>query len=406
MSPGPEPPSQLLASLLETDVLLGLALSLVFGLVWLRHHRPALALWALTWATLPLALSASRADRGEGTGARLASFLAVAGVLHGLLLVTAAWHEARGGRSWRVWLVAVAAVGAGALALGALSPSERARDALVVFPAVSSLAGGILLMAADARGGFGRRLAASGLVALGLTHLMLSSLRSASLETLVSPRVAIVAEPLGLVGLLVAGLALLVARAEDAERALAGAHSSLDGLRRSLAASAAADPLTGFFSRRAFRELVDHVRDGSTTSRGCVLVLDMDGLKRINDTQGHSMGDKAIFRMARVTEAALRSGDLPIRWGGDEFVVVLPGAGLREAEALRNGIQTSLLKEGISVSGGLSVYGPDLDIVLALREADRLMYVAKRQRREAREAATVQLRLPLDERAASTPPGS
>jgi diguanylate cyclase (GGDEF)-like protein len=115
------------------------------------------------------------------------------------------------------------------------------------------------------------------------------------------------------------------------------------------------------------------------------------------------MGDKAIFRMARVTEAALRAGDLPIRWGGDEFVVVLPGATLPDAEGMRNTIQSGLQREGLLASGGLSPYGPDMDIVLALREADRLMYVSKRQRREAREASVVQLRLPLDENAVRTP---
>src|SRR5678815_298156 len=86
------------------------------------------------------------------------------------------------------------------------------------------------------------------------------------------------------------------------------------------------DALTGLANRRAFRRrLTDDLRRarryGSPVS---LLLVDVDGLKRINDERGHSAGDRVIRRVADAITATLREADLGARWGGDEFAVLMP----------------------------------------------------------------------------------
>jgi diguanylate cyclase (GGDEF)-like protein len=155
------------------------------------------------------------------------------------------------------------------------------------------------------------------------------------------------------------------------------------------------DPLTECFTRPVFRELVDRVRGGQDHESGVVLVFDMDGLKRINDLSGHSAGDKAIRRTGLAIKRRLREKDLALRWGGDEFVVVLRGASMAEGRQMRRRILATLRREGLSASAGSATYGSENDIVVALREADARMYAVKRHRQRARVPAPRQLDLPF-----------
>ena len=87
------------------------------------------------------------------------------------------------------------------------------------------------------------------------------------------------------------------------------------------------DSLTGVANRRAFDEaltveIARAERDGSTMS---VAMVDLDGLKRINDRFGHLEGDRVLAEVARALERSIRTGDRCFRWGGDEFAVLLPG---------------------------------------------------------------------------------
>jgi diguanylate cyclase (GGDEF)-like protein len=164
---------------------------------------------------------------------------------------------------------------------------------------------------------------------------------------------------------------------ESTQRALATSNAHLQEAEHRLKILAETDPLTGCFNRRVFRELVDGLRSGREGPQGAVLMLDMDDLKYINDRQGHAAGDEAIRRAAEAIRGHTRASDIVVRWGGDEFVVVIPGASGAYAQARRDEVANALALIGLPASAGLAVYEEGKDIMVAVEEADREMYAAK-----------------------------
>jgi len=93
------------------------------------------------------------------------------------------------------------------------------------------------------------------------------------------------------------------------------------------------DWLTGLHNRRYFEEtLADHIAAATRYDRELSLVLfDLDGFKKINDTQGHAAGDEALRKFAALLEKSARKADIVCRFGGDEFAVILPETKLADA---------------------------------------------------------------------------
>src|SRR5438132_12485238 len=91
-----------------------------------------------------------------------------------------------------------------------------------------------------------------------------------------------------------------------------------------LAASARTDPLTGRANRRAFEQALEQRLSRDAQEPFAVLMLDVDGLKQVNDAHGHAAGDAVLKRVASVLSSDLREADLATRWGGDEFVLLMP----------------------------------------------------------------------------------
>jgi diguanylate cyclase (GGDEF)-like protein/PAS domain S-box-containing protein len=145
------------------------------------------------------------------------------------------------------------------------------------------------------------------------------------------------------------------------------------------------DPLTGLYNRRRFAaELQRHLRHGERYgARGALLLIDIDGLKQINDRLGHAGGDRAILATAGRLRSRLRASDIVARVGGDEFAVLLAEAGPGQSEAVAASLAgdkqvVSEEKELPTLSIGVTALrGPDPDV--AMKRADSAMYIAKRR---------------------------
>jgi diguanylate cyclase (GGDEF)-like protein/putative nucleotidyltransferase with HDIG domain len=153
-----------------------------------------------------------------------------------------------------------------------------------------------------------------------------------------------------------------------------------------LAASARTDPLTGLANRRAFEQALEQRLAGAEPETFAVLMLDVDGLKQVNDARGHAAGDAVLKRVASVLSSDLRETDLATRWGGDEFLLLMPGVDQVGALSLARRIGGTLLNPDdpagrISVSIGTAAFPADgMTAVSLLAAADRSMYLEKRQR--------------------------
>lgn len=152
---------------------------------------------------------------------------------------------------------------------------------------------------------------------------------------------------------------------------------------------ASIDPLTGLFNRRpTLIRLTDQVAAASAgDATATALVLDLDRFKNLNDTLGHEAGDDALRRVAAILTSLVRPGDLVCRWGGEEFLVLLPrideAAALQTAERLR----ARVAERGVTVSIGVAEVHPSDSVTTWVARADAAMYAAKQQGRNRVVAA-------------------
>ncbi len=165
---------------------------------------------------------------------------------------------------------------------------------------------------------------------------------------------------------------------------------------------AVTDPLTGlpntrFLYAHAGREIARAARLGSSVS---MLLLDLDNLKPINDSFGHQAGNRALCEVAAVLRRAIRPYDICVRYGGDEFIVLLSDCGADQAELKRIELQKAveampfsvgdLLRLRLSISVGAAVFPLDGDTYEALLQvADGRMYDDKAARKRAKSARPV-----------------
>jgi len=140
------------------------------------------------------------------------------------------------------------------------------------------------------------------------------------------------------------------------------------------------DPLTELWNRRAFEDRYQALTAGEILPAPTLLMLDVDHFKSVNDGFGHDAGDRALIGVADAIRSALRPDDFAARYGGDEFVALLPDSPGEVAgeigERIRQHVLTSLTDPAITVSIGISV--PDhADRRLAALDVDRALYQAK-----------------------------
>ncbi len=153
------------------------------------------------------------------------------------------------------------------------------------------------------------------------------------------------------------------------------------------------DPLTGLYNRRYMMMTLDQEmertrRTGLPTS---LIMLDLDHFKRLNDTYGHQFGDAVLVRVAVLLKENIRKLDVPCRYGGEEFAVILPGTRLPQAVRLADRLCDTLAKswkeprggKGLTASFGVETFTgrDDLTPKAFLQQADRWLFLAKAQGR-------------------------
>jgi len=160
----------------------------------------------------------------------------------------------------------------------------------------------------------------------------------------------------------------------------------VDELTAILAARATRDPLTGLPNRAAFTETLRHeVRASTRTAPPAVLLIDLDGFKGVNDSDGHLAGDAVLVGVGELLREQVRTGDLACRLGGDEFAVLLPRTSTAQAAKVARRILTASRQDDrlksastrvrFSIGVGWLANPDDGDALVAV--ADAAMYAAK-----------------------------
>lgn len=143
------------------------------------------------------------------------------------------------------------------------------------------------------------------------------------------------------------------------------------------------DHLTGLPNVRALEQAVARY---SEADKGCLLLLDLDNFKRVNDTYGHLTGDEVLRRVAKAMLREVRAGDLLCRYGGEEFAVLMHNCSLAQATLVAERLRTAVYGEWVdlgydrvrvTVSGGLVPLDPAGSYDEQFATADRLLYRAK-----------------------------
>ncbi len=153
------------------------------------------------------------------------------------------------------------------------------------------------------------------------------------------------------------------------------------------------DPLTGFYNRRFLQEISNNLtaqvkRRGSALG---ILAIDIDFFKQVNDTYGHDVGDEVLKEIAKTIKASIRESDIPVRYGGEEFLVILmdvkPGFSLSVAEKIRKAVEDKVISAGTvnlkkTVSIGVSEFLTDSEkFWQCIKFADIALYRAKEEGR-------------------------
>ena len=145
------------------------------------------------------------------------------------------------------------------------------------------------------------------------------------------------------------------------------------------------DALTGLHNRRYFHETLarECARAHRYTRRLALIVFDLDDFKDVNDKVGHLAGDAVLAEAAERVREVIRSADIPCRVGGDEFAVILPEAGIEQAEQLFGRLQATISGRAIGqagrlhISAGVAELKPEDDSITFFERADDALYRAK-----------------------------
>lgn len=164
--------------------------------------------------------------------------------------------------------------------------------------------------------------------------------------------------------------------------------TQLVNMNRSLDLATRVDPMTGLANRRAIMEMLEQEfsRSHRHQRNTSIIMADLDYFKKVNEAYGFNTGDDVLVEVSRVLRGCLRQEDVCARWGGEEFLMLLPETPLQGALAAANKIRESVAmtefkanRPGIhlTISLGVCEYQSDQNILEAIARADQAMFQAK-----------------------------
>lgn len=181
---------------------------------------------------------------------------------------------------------------------------------------------------------------------------------------------------------------LALSRLEELHEEIEDKQERLIELNSKLEKLAITDSLTGLKNRRYFHikldEMIVDYKDGRTPFSLCL--IDIDHFKQVNDVWGHTIGDQVLEQLAKIAETTVRIEDTVIRYGGEEFVILLPLLNEQEAklqaEQLRMEVeQATWLIDEVTISVGIATYTAEDTPVTVVNKADQALYYSKRMGR-------------------------
>jgi diguanylate cyclase len=180
----------------------------------------------------------------------------------------------------------------------------------------------------------------------------------------------------------------MVAARREVEQAEARIHS-LESQLEQLSELVREDQLTGSLNRRGLEDV--YQREAARADRNgtplCIAMLDLDNFKALNDTHGHSVGDEALVHLVKVVKQTLRTTDVIGRYGGEEFLILLPDTAIEEASAVLLRLQRELTKRYfmqnnerllITFSAGVALRAKGEEQSTLVKRVDEALYRAKR----------------------------
>ncbi|UPM56361.1 diguanylate cyclase [Gottfriedia acidiceleris] len=197
----------------------------------------------------------------------------------------------------------------------------------------------------------------------------------------------------------------LFVKKQTAEQQLKSTVRTLESREKELETLTTTDPLTGILNRRGLDYALDVEINHAQISKQPItfILFDIDRFKTFNDTYGHEMGDYVLKESASLVASSIRKNDYIGRWGGEEFLIVLPNTpyegGLKVAESLRQRIaahEFSLEHKSIliTMTFGVSRYDPTIGLSKSIHRADSAMYIGKER---SRNCVVGEDELPKDE---------
>ncbi|MBZ5537405.1 MAG: GGDEF domain-containing protein [Acidobacteriia bacterium] len=192
----------------------------------------------------------------------------------------------------------------------------------------------------------------------------------------------------------VLAIGMVVTAMHETQHRLEATNARLHEAQDRLRYLAQTDPLTGVYNRHAFREVceLDFKRTRTSKLPDALGLLDIDNLKKINDLAGHSRGDEVLRVVARTISSMVRGEDCLVRWGGDEFLVLMRETELSQAEKRLELLKEHLSHQSISSRAGKIFFGicygvAELssieELATAIEEADRHLYRQKQFSRKS-----------------------